>query len=490
MITLLYSATDWFSAEIVYKALVRSFAKNQVKRCLTSSLHFENLKTGVFVFINPTEIDISKLPARSKIIVFGKMDTRIADKLQINLMTTDHTWTDQAVIHFDSTEGFDFPIKQRPFVRYDFPNEWNNLGYGAIQKNQCAWSIEHVAQSDYTIATITDQTITSAYITLTDFQDRSCVWINRTVGLVDSANWRFIEHFVSAYRFTELYSQAYLLDIPADCEMAATMRLDCDEDILSAMPLFKAYKTENIPFSLAIKTSLPITEAEIDFFHQIQKANGAILSHSVNHKVSWGVDYCDAFDEAYLSRMTLEQYAPTPFAVSPFHSNKIYAVKAMEDAGYAGFIAGIIANDPEYLMARGGAVPFAEKIVSHSQQCMMHGDCLLDEADSLRIYKEAFDLALSSNTFFGFLDHPFSPRYQYGWKTETQRIAAHLELIHYMQSQAEVLFLNENDCLHFMIDKSNATIQLNERNQPKLIVENKQSTHPIGMSLNHKVMGS
>lgn len=489
MITLLYSPNDWFSSEIVYKALIRSFAKNQVQRALFNTCSVENEKPGVFVLINPTNISLAAFPARSKIIVLGKIDARIADQLQINLISTDHLWTDQAIIHFDSIEGFDFPIKSRPFVRYDFPNEWNNLGYGGIKIDASRWSISQIAQSDHTIATITDGNTSCAYITLNDQSDKTIVWINRSVGLVDSANWRFIEYVVSAYRYTELHSQPYLLDIPLDAEMAVTMRLDCDEDILSAMPLFKAYQQENIPFSLAIKTSLSITENEIAFFKLIEESHGAILSHSVNHKVSWGVDYVDAFDEAYLSRMTLAQYTPTQFAVSPFHSNTIYSVKAMEDAGYAGFIAGIIANDPEYLMARGGVVPFANKIVSHSQQCMMHGDCLLNEDDPLRIYKEAFDQALLSNTFFGFLDHPFSPRYQYGWKTEAQRIAAHLELLNYMRSQSDIVFFNENACLNFMIDKSNTKIELDERNRATLMTENKQSQHPVGMSFHHKVIG-
>ena len=178
------------------------------------------------------------------------------------------------------------------------------------------------------------------------------------------------------------------------------------------------------------------------------------------------------------------------FAVSPFHSNKDYSVQALEDALYDGFVAGIIANDPEYLISRGGVVPFAEKIISHSQQCMLHGDCLLNETeDPLRVYKDAFDIALCSNTFFGYLDHPFSSRYQYGWKTEEDRIEAHIELIDYMRYNADVLFVNENECLSFMVDKSNTNLLFDQNKIQMKRPKNKKSTLRVGYSINGQVFG-
>ena len=314
------------------------------------------------------------------------------------------------------------------------------------------------------------------------------MWINRAVGLADSANWQFIEYFISAYRFSALISLPYLLDIPANTEVAVTMRLDCDEDILSAVPLYEMYQEKKVPFSLAIKTSLPIADKEIAFLKKLKRDGGAILSHSVNHKVAWGKDYADAFEEALLSKAFLEKIldVSVEYAVSPFHSNAVYSVKAMEDAQYSGFISGIIANDPEYLMARGGHVPFSENIISHSQQCMLHGDCLLASDDPLRLYKKSFDIAHRAETFFGFLDHPFSPRYQYGWDTEWQRINAHRELIDYMRYHADILFVNEATCLDFMIDKSNTEITYDN----KIQIHNRQSkktVFPIGVSLNNQV---
>src|SRR5579863_4806432 len=82
------------------------------------------------------------------------------------------------------------------------------------------------------------------------------------------------------------------------------------------------------------------------------------------------------------------------YAVSPFHQNPSYVPAALSRAGYDGFIGGIIANDPEYVMARSGVPPFSPPaIVSHTQGCMLHGDCLQGSGDPLRIFKEAFALA-------------------------------------------------------------------------------------------------
>lgn len=489
MITLLYAPSDCITAEIVAKAFIRSFSKTQVELCIFDVGLKKKFKPGVFVLLNPQNVSLKSFPKKSKIIILGKIDTQLADELNIELSDTPFHFLPESLITYSTINDFYFPIESRPLIRFDFPNEWNNLGFGGIKTDDSIWAVAQNAVSQHAVATIEKR---NTYISLHDFDDKACVWINRQVGLIDTANWHFIEYFVSAHRFSDLISLPYLLDIPVGVEAAVTMRLDCDEDILSAKDLYNAYSEKNIPFSLAVKTSLLRTPAVDTFLLNIYENGGAILSHSVNHKVAWGDNYKEALFEAILSKVALEKVTEelVPFAVSPFHSNKNYSVRALEDALYDGFVGGIIANDPEYLMARGGVVPFAEKIISHSQQCMLHGDCLLHEAeDSLRVYKEAFDIAVKSNTFFGYLDHPFSPRYQYGWKTETQRIDAHMALIHYMQSNSDVLFVNENDCLGFMVDKSNTTLSSDQHKIQMKRSRDKKSTLCVGYSINGQVFG-
>ncbi|MFC0239690.1 hypothetical protein [Rhodopseudomonas telluris] len=141
---------------------------------------------------------------------------------------------------------------------------------------------------------------------------------------------------------------------------------------------------------------------------------------------------------------------------------------ALARAGLDGFVGGIIANDPEYLMARGGEVPYGPAgFVSHSQACMLHGDCMLADGDRLRIFKQAFRTAKAGSQFFGFLDHPFSERYAYGWQSEEDRLSAHRDFLTTIaeecaQAGEPLLFVNEDTCLDFMRDKAHAMIAFDQ----------------------------
>ena len=48
----------------------------------------------------------------------------------------------------------------------------------------------------------------------------------------------------------------------------------------------------------------------------------------------------------------------------------------MEFSGYQGFVGGIIKNDPYVLLARAGKTPYSDKIITMSNQCMLHGDIM------------------------------------------------------------------------------------------------------------------
>lgn len=112
-------------------------------------------------------------------------------------------------------------------------------------------------------------------------------------------------------------------------------------------------------------------------------------------------------------------------------------------------------------MARGGSIAnINENFIGHSQQVMLHGDCILDSYRPLQIYEQSFDYAYESQTLYGFLDHPFSDRYQYGWQDEASRIKTHQDFIHYIKTKAEnPIFLSEEDALDFLRLKSNINIK-------------------------------
>jgi hypothetical protein len=101
--------------------------------------------------------------------------------------------------------------------------------------------------------------------------------------------------------------------------------------------------------------------------------------------------------------------------------------------------------------------------VSHSQSCMLHGDCLLHQADPISVYKDSFRVARRGGQFFGYLDHPFSQRYSYGWRDEAERQRIHAEFLDFMRAECAgspepLLFLSEEGCLDFMRAKADTSI--------------------------------
>ncbi len=353
---------------------------------------------------------------------------------------------------------------RRPFERFDFADEWNNLGFGAVRCVGDKWSIAHGLETydDEVAAIHIDGLPTGSFVALHDAPGYSVLWINRPVGFIDSYEWRMLEHFWASYRAATLPCQPVIREIPFGYDACITSRLDCDEDVESARPLWEAYKSLNVPFSLAVHTTNLRDSAHHPILRELVACDEALLSHTATHAPNWGGTYERAFEEG---RRSMEDiFAVTGqrvrYAVSPFHQSPDYALDALSDVGYEGCIGGLIRNDPAFLIARGGPLNnLPHSFIGHSQQCMMHGDCLLEEGDALATFKCAFDQAYQTATLFGYLDHPFSPRYSYGWSTEHARIDAHTELIAYIrQVAAKPLFLNENQAMDFLRLKSSLSI--------------------------------
>lgn len=363
--------------------------------------------------------------------------------------------------------GVASPIAYRPCLRYDFTDEWNNLGYGAIRMDGSIWACSQNIQwtNRSASASLADLVLAGspvgAYAGLWDSPHASLLWFNRPVGPVDGNDWRLVEAFLAHHRHTELPCQPVLAEVPAGYRGAVTMRLDCDEDVESARALWTAYRDMDVPFSLALHTKVLEDPRHHSLPREVLANGGAILSHTATHAPDWGGSHEAALWEGSHSAAAIQAVTSQPvrYAVSPFHQTPTYARSALADAGYAGCIGGIIRNDPDFLMARAGVPPGSgEGFIGHSQQCMLHGDCMLDGDDPLRIFKQAFDLALASGTFFGYLDHPFSERYQYGWTSETQRVDMHREFIKYIQGHGRVLCANESDALDFLGDRASVRV--------------------------------
>lgn len=372
----------------------------------------------------------------------------------------------EAFIHYLPL-GKDLGVQnwERALERFDFTDEWNNLGFGAVRAEGTPWSLTSPlrAPENAELANVQlKDKVLASYCALFDEASSSVLWVNREVGVIDSFEWRMVENFISSWRHDVLPCFPVISEIPYGHDAAITMRLDCDEDIASARALWGAYCEAQVPLSLAIHTNNLPNDEHSAFLREFLAEGGVLLSHTATHAPDWGGNYGAAHWEGLESRKKIEQACGVrvEYAVSPFHQSPDYALAALCDVGYRGCIGGIIRNDPEFLIARGGELAHLPKgFVGHSQQSMLHGDCMLIDGDPLAIFKRAFDCAYETRTLFGYLDHPFSSRYQYGWPDEEARISAHQDFISYIREHTEQpLFLDECRAMNFL--RHRAAVQL------------------------------
>ena len=357
----------------------------------------------------------------------------------------------------------------RPFKRFDFADEWNNLGYGAITADGSCWSLAQYAtasQANELAQVWVDEDSVCSYAALWDKPQCSLLWFNRSAGPIDSAEWRMVEDYLSCHRPEILPCVPVLSEIPWGFDSAVTMRLDCDEDIESARHLWGVYQDQGVPLSLAIHSKVLADPAQHTLGREVLAQGGALLSHTATHSPNWGGSHETAFLEGQMSIQAIEAATGhrVRYAVSPFHHTPDYARRGLSDAGLFGCIGGIIHNDPDFLMARAGIPPACPTgFIGHSQQCMLHGDCMLSQGDPLVIFKTAFDIAQRSGTFFGYLDHPFSSRYAYGWDSEAQRGQAHVGLIEYIrQTGQRVCWANASDAMDFLHRRAHSRVHIDQ----------------------------
>lgn len=401
-------------------------------------------------------------------------------------------YCDSVVLHWhDGVQISDYYIKYqendlwalrnqvRSLIRYDYADEWNNHGYGKIGLSGSSFDVSmyaedlgetSIADNCAMICKAGEEDTCFPFIKKRDEKNSSFVWINRLVGMADSYEWNLVETFFADYRFDELPCLPYVLDVPGDYEGAVTMRLDCDQAICTARKLWEMYCDEHVPMSLAITTGNAIGAEDFSLITDVIGSGGSILSHSMNHFPDWGGNYYGAYMEALGSKLWLNRHVGEPFlshvyAVSPFHQNSGYAVAAMEDAGYRGFVSGSIHNNPECVLARGGHVSGFKTIISLSNQCMLHGDCYHSYGNTIEPYTDSLDFHFEYGNVFGYLDHPFSEAYQYGWNDEDERIDVHQNLIHYAKNKGNIWFCNLHEALDFIYGKTRLEFYVNDEDR-------------------------
>ncbi len=512
---ILSPSEDSYAREVVTSAMQRSFTEAQIED--TSYDRFYG-KPRAVVLINPTDRELQilshALEFRGKALVLGRVSQAVAEKLGLNIIENrapDPAW---ANVRADPAEAFNVSpaviryvqvhplgraavVEVRPLVRYDFADEWNNLGYGSIPCDGSSWSLSCLmdcreAECIGSIVSAKSPAL-SAYAAVTDCDQGAALWINRAVGPVDSMEWRMVEEFWGNYRSEELPCYPYLNEIPLGYKGAVTMRLDCDQGVESSRPLFDLYSSMGLPFSVALLTGLHIGTADLQLLDEIVGRGGAIASHSVHHYPNWGDSYEAAFQEAVESRGWIQRNLPAAsgmYAVSPFHQNPLYAVEALSDGGFEGFIGGTIRNDPEFLLGRAGRVPFTKKrMVSHSQQCMLHGDCYHRYGRSLDPYQESFSLHVRAGAIFGYLDHPFGPDYTYGWDSERERLEVHEQFLRHILAADGLWWCSLDECLDFLVQRDSAGLWVSDSGQVMFSYDRGRSCQVPSATWKGKVFG-
>ena len=100
---------------------------------------------------------------------------------------------------------------------------------------------------------------------------------------------------------------------------------------------------------------------------------------------------------------------------------------------------------------------------------MLHGDCWARQKGSARAWIESFGSHRRAGALFGYLDHPFSERYAYGWADESQRIAAHDELLDEILACEKPWLPSQGEALGHLVHRSRARLQLDPRGRPRAL---------------------
>lgn len=515
MIYVLCPGDSNYAGELVTAALTRSIPTNLVQSISVSQLHKAAVRGDsehIWVLVNPLpqwSMSIEKLLtiSDSKVLLLGSLPENLwpflgltqtgtpADLAESSKAPSAEIYSEACskarVEYRKAIAGYSSPLQTRYFSRYDFMEEWNNLGYGAITIDDSPWSLATCLQApeDSVVAEVlTGDTLRATYAALWEFQG-SVLWFNRAAGPIDSQEWRLVEIYLAHYLYESLPCAPVVSEIPAGYDAAVTMRLDCDEDVESARQLWQLYCEEGIPLSLALHATVLKDSKHHKLPVEVLASGGALLSHTQTHAPNWGGSYQAALHEGCESMSVIESTIghKVRFAVSPFHHTPLYARQALADAGYEGCVGGIICNDPDFMTARTG-LPEGQGpgFVGFPQQCMLHGDCLLEGGDPLKVYKDAFVVAKSGGHFFGYLDHPFSDRYAYGWKSELQRLEAHKEYIDFIRQEGgRVLFANLEDAFDFLAAKCAVWVSVNG----KKLELNVDVSPPQGWQLQYEYRG-
>lgn len=247
-------------------------------------------------------------------------------------------------------------------------------------------------------------------------------------------------------------------------------RLDCDEAVKSSELLKNLYIDNSFKLNLAITTKQNIDNKDKELISEIERNNGSISNHSHEHAIYWGLNdntFNKDFDEAkkIISNFSDSQ---SKTCVAPFHQSNIDLITQLTKKNVELLITGNSKYSPEHMIAIGGEISKQNKIMVHSQQCMLHGDSWPELKD---IYFKAFMLSARRQSIFGYLDHPISERYDYDWGSKINQLNAHKDLIEFFKKNFKVRSISHQELLSWLKIRSQISIHFSGTNQIKTFVD-------------------
>lgn len=488
---------------LIFAAFCRSFGKSQINfsnKCDQND-HSINVLLGCDSQLSNANFNYLIKGYRNKIILNGKLGKNIKiildicenkiDVLDKDLKPANHVkpCLSNSTVKYNKNishlKKFISTLSQRPTSRYDFELEWNSHCYGDITAKNELLNLSHkcsLKEEDYLAYIQGANNCKTPLIAQFKINTNLVIWINRNLGLVDLPEWKIIENFIANAYFNEYPCIPYISEFAKTDEGLMTMRLDCDEDIESSRKIFELYKENNYPISLAITTN-QLEGREISPLPKEVKDNGGtILNHSHTHPINWGGNKSSIRNEIEISTKLIKDIygVKTEYAISPFHHLTWEALNVLNEMDYKGVVSGISSSHHEFLYMRGGFINTNLDILLHSQQCMIHGDCIT-KTRSLADYLFAFDLFSKLGFSMGFLDHPISKRYDYGWGSPERQVKSHKKIINHLIKK-QIKLVNQEEIFKRLEAKDKLQIKQIEKESIQCLVIKNTSEYCLSVS--------
>ena len=494
---------------LILESLKRSFTSSQINIYDISQKKYP----GVHFFLECTSDNATNNLRElleinnNKIILSGKLNRWMQKLLNINILGNKFPFEEPKPANslspsvsnsnlkfnykFNYLKQFKDVLKERPIWRFDFELEWNNSFSGNIIDKHEILNLSHYCSNNNNsnnVVYIMNSNEEKIPLIAEFFIDQNVlIWVNRNLSLIDLPEWKIIEEFISNGYFNKYPCIPYVSEFSSSENGLITMRLDCDEDIESARKIYTLYKRYNLPISLAITTNQIENKESISSLpREVYDYGGTILNHSHSHPINWGEKKDIISKEIELSTKLIKKAynITTKYAVSPFHHLTIEAINILNQQNYKGVVAGICSSHHEFLIVKGGTINKELNILLHSQQCMVHGDCLTEKR-SLDDYLNNFYYFSKIGYSVGFLDHPISKRYDYGWKEPQRQINTHKQIIEFLLFK-NIKFISQREIFERLKAKDELNIDILKKDDAQDIFIKNDSKFYLSISIGGK----